>query len=67
MCQLGREICPPEIVGKFELYGPDSSICINGLNGRIIHNNFNKPSSASSSEIHCFLFGLQFFNTTSDQ
>lgn len=67
LCASLAETCPPDMVEEFELYGPDCRLSVNGLRGKIIHTDYNKPSSASSEEINCFIFGLQFFQTTPDQ
>jgi hypothetical protein len=67
LCASLAETCPPEMVEEFELYGPDCSLTVNGLCAKIIHTDYTKPSSASSQEINCFIFGLQFFRATPDQ
>jgi hypothetical protein len=67
LCVSLADTCPPKIVEKVELYGPDSSLAVNGLCGRIIHTDYNKASSVSSENINCFIFGIQFFQTTPEQ
>ena len=67
LCASLADACPPDIVEELELYGPDYSLTVNGLCGKIVHTNYNSSSSVSSDEITCFLFGLQFFQTTPDQ
>lgn len=66
LCASLAEICPPEIVEGFELYGPDCSLSINGLCGKIVHTDYKRSFSPSTEEIHCVIFGLQFFQTSPD-
>ena len=67
LCACLADTCPQKIVGKFELYGPESSLSINGLCGKIVHTDYNIRSPVTKADIHCFIFGLQFFKTTPDQ
>ena len=67
LCVSLADDCPPEMIEGLELYGPDIALSVNGLCGRIVHTDYNRPSSASPEEISCFIFGLQFFQITPDQ
>ena len=67
LCASLAKDCPDNSIQEFELYGSRSSTSISGLCGRIVHNDYRQAAAISTSDIHCFTFGLKFLRTTPEQ
>lgn len=64
---LSEIICPLGIIQGLEIFCCDRRMSVNGLKAKMVRSENMLTGQHAGPDIHCFTFGLEFFDITSNQ